>query len=291
MSIWTWNFDMPTNTWQQKEPHNGAQQISAPGANADYDPNTGMVFLSDNAYLYSYNVNTNTYTQLVWVGTDYHLNGVIDPGRKFYFIIGGGQFWAVNIAGPTYTTQDWSTQVSGCSALDGAGYPGLAYDSVQKLIVGWVGGNSVITFNPDTKTCSTVVPLLPIAGSICAGERLAAERLHTALDGRWRNRRNFRTEHQRNRRGVYQHYRRDGLLDDGRASHNASRIRVDHSIRDVDDAERYPGDQPFAGAHRAHGRNALSLPCALEKFGWNRNHQRGCGVFDTSPTLRRRRCP
>jgi hypothetical protein len=156
MSIWTWNFDFPTNTWQQKEPHNGAQQISAPGANADYDPNTGMVFLSDNAYLYSYNVNTNTYTQLVWVGTDYHLNGVIDPGRKFYFIIGGGQFWAVNIAGPTYTTQDWSTQVSGCSALDGAGYPGLAYDSVQKLIVGWVGGNSVITFNPDTKTCSTV---------------------------------------------------------------------------------------------------------------------------------------
>jgi len=134
------------------------------GDTADYDPNTGLVFATDPTGLFSYNRTTNTWASLVTYDHSYHMTAVIDPGRKLFIEFGGtaagddggpGGIQVVNIAGSTYSFSDWNAQVSGCSALQNANYPGLAYDAVQKLIVGWVGGNTVYLFDPDTMTCTS----------------------------------------------------------------------------------------------------------------------------------------
>jgi hypothetical protein len=124
-----------------------------------YDPNTNLVFVEDISNLYSYDLSTNTYNLLGPVsGVDYHQSGVIDPTRKLLFLIGGpGQIWTINIApGSNYALQNWSSQVTGCTALTNAAYPGLAFDSKQGVVVGWAGGNTAYQFNPDTKTCTPV---------------------------------------------------------------------------------------------------------------------------------------
>jgi len=156
----TWTLDLPTLTWKRQDPTSGGTKPSGgPGlAVVAYDPNTNLVFVEDLSNLYSFNLSTNTYMMLGSVGgVDYQLSGVIDPSRKLLFLIGGpGQLWAINIApGSNYALQDWSSQASSCLPLRSTVYPGLAFDTKQNLVVGWVGGNSVYLFNPSTKSCMT----------------------------------------------------------------------------------------------------------------------------------------
>jgi len=159
----TWWFDASALTWARKDPTTGGHPLGGSGiAVTAYDSNTGLAFIEafdpEAPAFWSYNPSTNTYTQLNGnVSVDYHLNGVIDTSRKMMFIMGGpGQLWAVDIsAGSTYAFQNWSSQVTGCSGLLNTGYPGLAFDSKQNLVVGWTGGDSVYLFNPSTKTCTT----------------------------------------------------------------------------------------------------------------------------------------
>jgi hypothetical protein len=155
----TWWFDASTFTWTRKDPSAGGHPNGGPGLNVSvYDPNTQLVFVEDLSNLWSYNSTTNTYTKLGGVGNnlDYHLNGVIDSSRKMLFLAGGGQFWAVSIApGSNHAFQNWSSRVSGCGPLLNSSYPGLAFDTRQKLVVGWTGGDSVFLFNPETKSCTT----------------------------------------------------------------------------------------------------------------------------------------
>jgi hypothetical protein len=90
------------------------------------------------------------------------MTAVVDPVRKLFIMFGGdisndGGVRVVDISGndATYTTQNWTSQVTTCGPIPTAPYPGLAYDPVQNLIVGWAGGNTVYLFNPDTKSCTT----------------------------------------------------------------------------------------------------------------------------------------
>ena len=154
----TWTFDLATLKWRRQDPTAGGPPAACAGCVADYDPNTGQVFLVDLTALWSYNPQTNTYKRLQALsGFDYHLTGVIDPGRQLFVLIGGtGQFWVFNVGLKSkYSVQDWSQKVQGCEALQHAPYPGLAYDPGSKLIVGWAGGDAVISFNPDTRKCTT----------------------------------------------------------------------------------------------------------------------------------------
>jgi len=158
MSGGTWTLDLARMEWRSMDPHRGDSPANHPGVIADYDPNTGMVFLSDTANFFRYDFTENTYTRLKPLsGMDYHLSGVIDPKRKLFFMIGGsGQFWAIGIqAGSNFTAQDWSHKVTGCDPLLYAHYPGLAYDPQSELIVGWAGGDTVYLFHPDTRACSS----------------------------------------------------------------------------------------------------------------------------------------
>jgi len=82
---------------------------------------------------------------------------VIDPERKLFFMMGGpGQIWAIDIRpGAKFALKNWSSNVKGCEGLTHAPYPGLAYNSKEKKIVGWTGGSNVYLFDPETKTCTT----------------------------------------------------------------------------------------------------------------------------------------
>jgi hypothetical protein len=141
---------------------------------AAYDPNTGLVFLSDSASIYTYNFPTNTYTLISkadYFVTSIYLSGAIDPVRKLLVLVGGcpggtcgpgdGVFVA-DISNPTTTSrQDWTAAtmadpvcaqfLGGGANPIGAGSPGFVYDSVANDFVGWPNqGNSVYILTPDT---------------------------------------------------------------------------------------------------------------------------------------------
>jgi len=151
----TWLFNFGTNQWEAKNP-TGTIPQPQPGIVTAYDPNTGKVFLHDLADLYTYTPSTNTYVRLTNNGNysiDYNMTAAIDPVRKKFVILGGGQAWVYNIGGSTFTKQPLST--TGGSAIINAGYPGVAYDSTRDRIVAWSGGNAVYELNLDTNTWSS----------------------------------------------------------------------------------------------------------------------------------------
>lgn len=153
----TWLFDPTSNTWERQTP-SGDIPVENIGAISAYDPNTGAVYLHNlqNLYRYTYNSSGGTYTQLTMYepGFYVHMNGVIDPKRNKFILIGRGasgegqsvmydisagsdfQFEAINAVG--------DTQFLGAEA------PGLAYDPVIEKVVAWAGGDTVYLLDLDT---------------------------------------------------------------------------------------------------------------------------------------------
>ena len=161
----TWTLDLPTLTWKREDPTTGAPPSLALGQGySDYDPNTKNVFVDAVINFSSYNFDTNTYKSLNgsqnWISA--HASAVVDPDRKLFIIFGpnDGNPWGTMVydisQGSSYQLQNWTSQTTGCSTLQNANFPGLAYDPVQKVVVGWAGGDTVYLFNPDTKTCTPV---------------------------------------------------------------------------------------------------------------------------------------
>ncbi len=178
----TWMFSFATKTWQRMNP-SGTNPRAIPGIVTAYDPNTGLVFLYDDLFFYSYNPSTNAYTRLTSVqqAIGYHLNATIDPVRKKFIMVGfdsvagGGRVWSVDIApGSTYSLQQVAT--NGGSAIIGTLYPGVAYDPVADRIVGWSDNtpNVVYSLNLDTRQWT--------ATSASGGPTPAGNGTH----GRWR---------------------------------------------------------------------------------------------------------
>src|SRR5262249_15051550 len=141
----TWTLDLPTLGWKRQDPTTGsAPPIALAQGYSDYDPNTKNVFVDSITNFYSYNYDTNTYKGLNtgqgWISA--HASAVIDPGRKLFIIFGpndgnpnGTLVYDIS-AGSSYQLQNWTAQTTGCGPLQSANFPGLAYDPVQKLIVG-----------------------------------------------------------------------------------------------------------------------------------------------------------
>lgn len=157
MSAGTWSFDLDKTEWKSLDPRQGDSPANNPGAIAEYDRNTGTVILSDTANLFRYDPSKNSYKKLKPLsGVDYRLSGAIDPERKLFYMIGGpGQFWVIGIEeNSKFGLRDWGRKVMGCDSLRYAQSPGLAYDAERREIVGWSGGDSVYSFQPETLTCS-----------------------------------------------------------------------------------------------------------------------------------------
>jgi hypothetical protein len=161
---YTLDLSQAVPTWRAMDPVNGYNIGSqTTSAICGYDPNTQTVICNSTGVFFRYDPATNTNT-LLSTGQfpPYAGSGVIDPKRKL-FIFMGTQYQsstphvvALDISsGSSFKVQDWSSQVTGCDALAGANYPGLAYDPVLDRIVGWPNsGNTVYVFDTDMKSCS-----------------------------------------------------------------------------------------------------------------------------------------
>lgn len=161
----TWTLDLPTLGWKRQDPTTGNPPSLAMALSySDYDPNTKNVFVDAVTTFYSYNYDTNTYKALNnnqnWIST--HGAAVVDPDRRLFIFFGpndgnpnGTLVYDIS-ASSNFQLQNWTSQTTGCGPLQGANYPGLAYDPVQKVVVGWAGGDTVYLFNPDTKVCTPV---------------------------------------------------------------------------------------------------------------------------------------
>lgn len=160
----TWTFSFVTNTWQRMNP-TGTIPHAIPGIVTAYDPNTGLLFLYDDMYFYSYDPKANVFTKLTssqqLIGDN--LNATIDPKRKKFIIVGfdsvqgAGRVWSVDIsAGSTYTLTEVKT--TGGDTVVNTGYPGVEYDPVTDRLVAWSESspNVVYSLNLDTATWSSV---------------------------------------------------------------------------------------------------------------------------------------
>jgi len=156
MSTAIWKFDAGLKTWTSMEPHHGDTLSQAPGFVADFDANSGMVFVSDRQNFLRYDPTSNTLKSVATLPeTSYHLTGVIDAEHRLFLMAGyPGQFRAIEI-GPhgKYGVHDWSHRVLGCDKLLNASFPGLAYDTDTKTVVAWLGGDSVIVFDAGKMSC------------------------------------------------------------------------------------------------------------------------------------------
>lgn len=164
-SVATWTFDPGSLAWTPKDPTND-YQIVRECCNYQsftaYDPGTDAVYMVEDGLQFTkYVSSTNSYTLLQNVsGMNCCVTAVVDEGRHLFLVFGagdaGGQVWQADISpGLAPTLIEISSRVTGCGAIQNASYPGLAYDPVQKLIVGWVGGDTVYLYNPGTKSCTT----------------------------------------------------------------------------------------------------------------------------------------
>ena len=156
----TWTLDLASLQWLRRDPTKGKGRPGkdypnlGEGAVADYDPVTRRVYVGDTATWYSYDSKANTYTRLSERAIfSYRMSGAIDPERRLFVLFGGGQARAFDLRHNALL--NWDEQTTGCSAVQGAGYPGVAYDSAERKIVAWVGGDRVYVFDPDTKACTT----------------------------------------------------------------------------------------------------------------------------------------
>jgi hypothetical protein len=148
----TWLFNFATMQWERKNP-TGTLPTGAFGVLTAYDLTTGLIYLHDLRYLYSYDAAADRYTRLSTnqASIDYHLAATLDPVRKKFVVVGMGRVYTHDIsAGATASLQTLST--SGGGSVVGAAYPGVDYDPSTDRIVGWSGSdrNNVYSLNLDT---------------------------------------------------------------------------------------------------------------------------------------------
>jgi len=154
-----WQFNPNTGTWSRilSNHPNSAQNGSVP--QFAYDSVTDSLYDVEayTAIFWQYIPATDTWNNLTSVPacpTD-NSTTMIDPGRRLYLCVGRGSFHSVSLNAP-YMAKDLHA-AAGCSALIESHSPGFTYDPVQKLEVGWVSGNTVFTYNPDTNSCSAII--------------------------------------------------------------------------------------------------------------------------------------
>jgi len=152
----SWFFDFNTLNWQRLANSNPA--VVGVSVVSDYDPVTDRIFTyHDRGQVGEYNPNDNTWRYLSSVVPAEEPNAAIDPVRRIFVGVGNGRFNVFNL------TTGLSTQpsTSGPQNVVNCRGPGFLYDPVIKQFVGWCGGTSVYSLNPDNWTWTEY----PAAGS------------------------------------------------------------------------------------------------------------------------------
>ncbi len=124
---------------------------------AQYDPNTGLVFVNDSCQgMWTYDPNANSYTLMGAAPSSLslHEGTVIDPVHKLFLRFGDNGAQSISIAsGSNYSVT--TLKASGCSGLEGNN-PGLQWDPVLQLVVGWPNfGGTLYLYDPVADSCTT----------------------------------------------------------------------------------------------------------------------------------------
>jgi len=161
----TWEFDLVSMTWTNRDP-TPPEYSSSYDFGLAYDPISQDVFMHAHAKLSVYDPDANSWTLLEdfgyppWSGTFDSWSsrtGVVDPGRRHFVTAGDGAALLVydvdadevlSLSGP------WSTVTGGETVL-GRAAPGLAYDVAAEQIVAWSGG-APIALDADAKAWSAL---------------------------------------------------------------------------------------------------------------------------------------
>jgi Big-like domain-containing protein/IPT/TIG domain-containing protein/fibronectin type III domain protein/purple acid phosphatase-like protein len=154
-----WSFNPATLAWTQLNISGSAPNPATNGSvpQTTYDPTTGNIYEveANTGTLWQYDPVANAWTNLGKGPGCSVLNRTtaIDDGRQLYFCIGSGGFSKISL-NPPYAAS--ALTGAGCGNLTTIKAPAFAYDPVQKLMVGWAGGNTAYLYNPDTDSCTAV---------------------------------------------------------------------------------------------------------------------------------------
>jgi hypothetical protein len=134
------------------------------GVTTAYDNEHGLVWLNDENNLWSYDPSAKQFTRRGNARSCYHGTGVFDPEDQYFIQLDGCapylSFWKA--ATGSGVSQKNPALDSSCAGLvkanynGNSGYPGLAWDPIEKVVVGYAnGGNVLYLLSPKTWTCKT----------------------------------------------------------------------------------------------------------------------------------------
>jgi hypothetical protein len=156
-SNFAWIFNPSSTTWvRTSSTHhpNAAQNGSVPLT--AYDPVTSAIFeVEANAgQFWRYDFSSDDWKNVASTSVCGALGttSAIDPTRRLYFCVGAGNFSRIALSG-SHTAKN--LKGDGCSDLVSASAPGFDFDSSQRMMVGWAGGDTLYIYNPDTDSCFT----------------------------------------------------------------------------------------------------------------------------------------
>jgi chitodextrinase len=154
-----WYFNPSSLAWTQQTTSGAAPNPAQNGSVSQlaYDPTSGNVFEveANTGIFWKYDPVAKAWTNLANITGCGALNATsaIDDGRRLYYCIGNGAFNKVSLTAP-YTAK--ALTGSGCGNLKSINAPGFVYDPVQKLMVGWGGGNTAYLYDVNTDSCTAV---------------------------------------------------------------------------------------------------------------------------------------
>ena len=142
-----------------------------------WDPKTKALYEIESVQggfpFWKFDPSTNTFTNLVSTGgacpNTTETSAAIDYVNRLYVCVGNGVFWKVLVDSP-FTSTNLGTP-TGCSALVAAQGPGWEYYPPQQIFVGYIGGNSVIEYDPVANSCTTVTFTGGPTGNAGAGQQ------------------------------------------------------------------------------------------------------------------------
>lgn len=174
----TWLFDPNLSSWERQTP-SGDIPFKNIGAVSAYDQNTGAVYLHNmqNLFRYTYDASGGSYEQLTMnvAALLVHMNGVIDPKRNKFILIGDGQGEngtgnGLSVMYDISNDSNFEIEVIyavGDTQFLGAEAPGLAYDPTIEKVVAWAGGDTLYVLdldaNPPTWTAKSFPVQPPLA--------------------------------------------------------------------------------------------------------------------------------
>jgi hypothetical protein len=135
---------------------------AAYGITTAYDTAQNLVWLNDHNSLWSYDPAAKQFTKRGNVASCYHGTGVFDPDDRYFIQVDGCapqlSYWSTT----TGSSQKNPPLDASCAGLvntnhnGNSGYPGLAWDPVEKTVVGYPnGGNTLYLLSPKTWTCKS----------------------------------------------------------------------------------------------------------------------------------------